>query len=157
MVRTLCLFLLLPVIAIAQSQIPSDSDLKTSYCLAPIKLMAEASEKTLSLITTGSVQHGQLVRYIQQTKDNLNRAHMFLLSKRPYLDSTALTFAQKRGESDVASAFADMLQCVGACGSFERAEKESTVGLYMSCAKQCDGGPAGKRMAECEELDWLPY
>lgn len=157
MSRILLLILLFPVIAIAQSQMPSDADLKTSYCLAPIKSIAEAGEKTLSQFTIGSTQHEQLLRHIQQTKDNLNRANMFLLSKRPYLDPTALTIAQKRGESDVATAFAVMLQCVGACGSFKRAEKESLVGLWNSCVKQCDGGPASIRMAGCEKLDWLPY
>lgn len=157
MPRLTYLLFVLPTFALAQSLMPSDVDLKTAYCIAPIKSNIKLGEGALPMYPPGSEPHQKAAKFAQQKKDDLIRASAYLVAKTPYLDVTGLMIAQKRGENDVESVSSDISQCVNACGSLDKVKSESELERWKSCFSQCDGGPAGKRVRACNTLDWLPY
>ncbi len=147
-------------------QMPSDSELKASYCIAVVKnwlgddeVQIHNSEFNMNK-EMDSKKKSQWAQILQanikeraEDADNLNRLQSFLNPKLSFLESRSLSSAYKRGETDVVSNknSGTSEQCIAKC-------KGQDGNINVACTKQCmEADPLSHRVAQCGSLEFLPF
>lgn len=147
-------------------QLPTDVELKASYCVAVLKNFNSFDDDQLQLwegalkTETREAIKAQLIELITELKlqksedgDNLNRLQSFITPKLAYLESSALTAAYHRGEVDLATQSKS-----GVVGQCKEKCKDQSESSNLSCFKSCmEEDPPTHRIWQCRHLDFLPY
>lgn len=128
--------------AIAQPYVPSDLDLRATYCVpvveARIRLAVEIGTPAQAARATASIDLDRLRAYV--------RPKVVLSMDGPTGSLAALATATERGRADAASMGATVARCIAQCSEAH------------TCVSQCvEADPAAKRMQSCRSLDWLPF
>lgn len=142
MFRTVAaIFLLLALPVGAQTSQPSDSELRTAYCLTATKAWVETFQ-SLGPKSQNSDQTQQLIA-------NIQRFEAYLEDKGSDRQGRTFLGAAKRARADQQSTSDGIGVCLRECsGSNER-------GACVAACQRKSGALA--RLEACEKVDWLPY
>lgn len=143
--------------AIAQGVLPTDADLKSSYCMGVLEQrIAGLSEKNDGIAPQ---LREVLDGYRVQSQNDLDRLRSYVLPRLPHLEALGLVIAKDRGNTDYAAAQRAVRACVNSClpNAKGLTEQDSAV-KYSSCSKSCEGAePAIERTKSCDKITWLPF
>lgn len=134
-------------IAIAQTRLPTDVELKTAYCIAVL-------DTHISLLRGITPETNALRRSVAEVVDKAHRLRSYLLPKLSQLESEGLVIAARRAQQDIELAIADG-QEAHACASRCSPGKPEKV---EQCSRACfQPGARQERLSSCQDLQWLPF
>jgi hypothetical protein len=152
-------------IAIAQdkSQMPSDAELRTAYCIPVItrelsdtkQAAAEAEQQANDPVTASYGAQDKFLQVLAQLKNRiaeldsaLKRLEAYLLPRRFQRDPVALAAAQKRGEADYQELMGG--ECAARCMAVANAN-------LTACLSSCNPPDLVARLKACKDPTWLPF
>lgn len=164
------IFTLIPCwVAIAQ-RLPTDTELRASYCMPvvvndigfqrhAIQLIDETlkSEEVQSRILkdpalSRKLQNTQteMQQYLVDSQSALRRLQLYVLPRMAHLDPTPLRIATKRAEEDLDLIRRKGSVCIPQC---------ITSIDTLKCASECAnlGPDLSQRLESCRNLSWLPF
>jgi hypothetical protein len=166
---SLCLLLVSPM-AYAQDRvradsgrlIPSDEELKATYCMAVSgQQRQELGPAVTSLLSSSkSESDPRTARMLSQAAhdsqieltaldDRIARISSFIVPRQRHLDSVSILAALKRGEVDYAASNAAIKQCQSSC-SVDSGQEQ----CLADCIAQDE---VLIRIRQCHDLTFLPY
>jgi hypothetical protein len=179
MTKRLCFFwlsvlLLSPLFAapaLAQSPLPTDTELRAAYCirviqndirlfndaLAQIDKMTERIQEVPEDMRQQALELNQktkaeLPRTIANRESVLNRLQMFIVPRMKYLDSSALLAATNRADSDIEEWSRVMSECTTKC-----TRPPATTDKLDACLGECRSSDLSNRLEACRNPTWLPF
>jgi len=135
--------------AVHAQQPPTDTDLKTAYCITVEKLAIA----NLTSIGTGDPQPppALVTNEMNAMNERIARMQRYLLPRMEYLDGNALLMASAQAKSDVSHMNnASTSQCTNACGM------PQTMEQFMACTKAC-APEIFPRLWSCNDTSFLPF
>ena len=156
--------------ASAQTQLPSETDLRAAYCLPVLQKDIDSIEKMIAL-TDDQIKHIEdmpessrqgvlqmlqkskqtLPQTLSERRSSLNRVQLFILPRMQYLDASALLGATARGTADTRELEEKVSACQKDCGSHTSADD------FTGCANTCIGRDLMARLNACRNPMWLPF
>ena len=133
---------------------PSDTDLKTAYCIRVMQHGVDFFSSKLSNVP-------EMKPYQQKMENTLNRMKVYLLPKVPYLEVEPLMIATKNAERDLADANKSIEYCSKKYPNPATLSKEHGI-LYFDCITQQNKSDVefesrSARLQSCQNPTWLPY
>jgi hypothetical protein len=150
-------------------RLPNDIELKSNYCIAVnqgfavdnIKfrrdseslLQSVADQSHRKLISEG-IARSRLDSDI--LRNNLNRLESYVLPRRPYLDSSAMSAAYDRGRADYVRHSNNLIreQCWETCEDSGKTPKPEQAACFTNCDSV---DPTTNRILDCRRITFLPY
>jgi hypothetical protein len=133
----------LSIPAVAQQLLPTDVDLRASYCIPVVN----EGLRVLQGAQPGETQTDETIRAVTEVQGRADRLTRYLVPRVPYLDATALAAAATQGKRDMQLAEGEIARCMSTCDRSPNA---------VVCVKVCPAD-ARTKVARCTNLDWLPY
>jgi len=148
----------LPAIALAQ-RLPTDIELRASYCVPVIKYRIEVVTNLVQRMDTGQSASTPELRKVAsellaEFNDKLQRLHNYLLPKVEIVDPAGLALAINRGAEDVKYS-KEVLP--GICS--EKCKEHKEAQAILSCAYACgqEDERNMRQQRQCSDLNWLPF
>lgn len=146
--------LLLSTSVHAQTLLPTDTDLKTAYCITVAKKSIEGLSR--APIAQGTPGYDYMQGMIRDRNNDLHRLQSYLLPKLPSLDATGLLAAARRAEADFPASSEAAGQCATHCDS--TLESGSMGNKWLACMNTCTAESAVYvRVNSCRTINWLPF
>lgn len=140
-------------ICAAADQMPTDVELKASYCLAIKRSGVAMLRSVLAQLQQNSPVWATTSSDLARTENDLKRLQSYMVPKLGHLDSTALLLARRRADDDMAAFMPQANACLDRCASV-------TMGTpkWQVCSDKCRADdPLIARIDSCNKLDWLPF
>ena len=131
--------------------LPSDSELKASYCIAVKQKHLELIDSILRDPSNDSVREFSN-KSRADTLYQLDRLKKYLIPRMFHLDPTGLVMARQSAEADIAQSMSNASGCFESCGKLSGGPK-----IQQTCSQKCFDNPITKRFAACNDLTWMPY
>ncbi len=160
--------------AYGQRPLPTDIELRASYCVRVLQsdianlnsLGAKIDDTAARIHEVPPDLRQQILHTLQESKRDLpqkiaeresalNRVQLFILPRIKYLDATALLAATRRAESDLRESAAVGGRCLRQCAEPKAGETEAE--RSGSCLRSCMGGDLQSRLEACRNPTWLPF
>ena len=135
-----------------EPQLPTDVELKASYCVAVTQGIIGMSHGALSSMKPDDPMYDSTAKTTAASEDNLRRLQGYLIPKISHLDAVALGVAHRRGQEDFATAKKAIMTCVDRCMS------SPNLAAFTACNTKCRAEiPAITRTNRCNDVNWLPF
>jgi hypothetical protein len=144
-----------PSLSTAQRQLPSDTELRTSYCIPILQAAVTEYQATAEAFPDGIWKDG-FAQSAATAADNLKRLQSYIVPKLQHLDTLSLQAALDRGRTDAKASTEAQLSCFKQCES-----SKPTSGYddrYGRCLSSCQtAAPVIARTRACQTVNWLPF
>ena len=131
--------------------LPSDTELKASYCIAVkqkhLELMDAKLRDSSNNLTREFLNKSQADSLYQ-----LDRLQKYLIPRMFHVDPIALAMARQSAEADIAQSMANGSVCFESCGKLSGGPK-----IQQTCAQKCFDNPITNKLGSCSDLSWMPY
>jgi hypothetical protein len=136
----------------AQSQPPSDNELRAAYCIGvvQVELQYMAQIDALFRETVPADKMGEINQQRADTEQRLARLRAYLLPKLSHLDAVALTVAKQRADTDAALAKTEGDKLLKSCPIGPPLEA-------LKCVTNAPTTEASSRLKACNDTSWLPF
>jgi hypothetical protein len=149
-------FLFVPAAATAQFVLPTDTDLKSAYCITAIKKQLDLMNQILGAEPQGSPAYVYAQKMLLDRNSDLNRLQSYLVPKLLSLDATGLVLASKRAERDLEEAAVSTQRCTTHCAS--NSGSGTPDSKWSACLQTCSAeDSAVTRLGSCRSVNWLPF
>jgi len=133
--------------ALIADELPSQIDLKASYCLTVVQKQIGMVNEDIPKFRNYPTIYPQLVDGLKKLNENLRRLQLYLVPRMSYLDPIGLLAARKRAEEDFEQISRDSDRCLKSCPD-------------VQCQLNCDHSEsedASTRIRSCKDLSFLPF
>jgi len=159
------------LIAAAQDSIPTDSELRSAYCVPVLQWqiresrsrLAESIEAEKKAVTPAFRQFlvstiKDFQQDIAENESALKRLQSYLLPRLQHLDPTALMLASNRGDADRQQLQATITRCLDQCG-ISLTQPTPMDDEQKECNKSCLNSDTElvTRLRACRNPSWLPF
>lgn len=131
--------------------LPSDSELKASYCIA----VKQKHIESIDAILRDPANNSHREFFNKSRADSLyqlDRLKKYLIPRMFHLDVTGLATARASAEADIDQSMAISSGCFASCGKLN-----GGVEAQRNCLKKCIDNPITNRLESCNDLTWMPY
>jgi hypothetical protein len=139
----------------AQISAPTDTDLRTAYCIRVVTPLVDFLSQQISNQPEGSQVREMLKKDIQAPADALHRMQSYLLPKLATLQPDPVIAAMARADADRKQYTALADSCMEQCRPNEDGGKPTKK--WVGCMESCLDSPLQKRTAACRTPGWLPF
>lgn len=140
--------------AYSQNILPSDTDLKTAYCMGVLESQIAAVEA----VVKDNPQSRELAKeWLREPNANLHRLRSYLVPRTSQLDLTGLVAAKNRGVIDYTASQKQTMMCLEKC-PLEKSATPQALEKWNQCVQGCGtDDPAAAREQSCKNINWLPF
>ncbi|MBB6561988.1 hypothetical protein HNP48_004690 [Acidovorax soli] len=139
----------------AQSDLPTDADLKSSYCMGVLESKIAGMDEVYK--TNPSLkQHEDFI--LQGPRNDLHRLRSYMAPRAKKLDIDALVAAKNRGVIDFRTARQHGQACLAQCPMEQVTNEKGSYDKWNKCFSACTAlEPAYAREDSCKNINWLPF
>ena len=157
------MYALIPLLLLAatwaQAQpltLPTDTDLKTAYCLKIRQSQYDYLNSMIGGEPQESPAYAKVQKILREAYADVNRIRSYLLPRMQSLDPTGLIAAARRAEADWAELSNVTEVCTSKCRGFLQGALPSEK--WSACVDSCRNDySVVQRTDACKVVNWLPF
>lgn len=136
--------------------LPTDVDLKTTYCLKIKQAQSQYINALARNEPTSSGAYEMLQKTARDHNADVDRLRSYLLPRVSALDTTPLEAASNRAEADIRELSAMSNVCTPRCQ--QHIVNHIPTSQWTICLDNCRKDyPAAVRVDACKVVNWLPF